>query len=105
MLKPISRKSFSNNQRHGFTLVELLVVIGIIAVLIGVLLPVLGRAREQANQTACMSNLRQVGLVFLMYVNDNKFSLPASSRGSDLFPQDWIQSRPGDDIDKSAIAK
>jgi len=94
-----------NRTRRAFTLVELLVVIGIIAVLIGVLLPVLGRAREQANQAACMSNLRQVTLAFIMYANDNKAALPASSRGSDIFAHDWIQYRPGDDIDKSAIAK
>jgi len=66
--------------RHkGFTLIELLVVIAIIAILAALLLPALAKARQKAQQTACMSGMRQIGFALSMYVDDNNNFYPLAS--------------------------
>jgi len=71
--------------KSGFTLVELLVVIGIIALLISILLPALNAAKERANRVKCGSNLKQIGMGLLLYSNDNK----------NVYPRGKVTVNPG----------
>ena len=72
----------ARHRRGGFTLVELLVVIGIIAVLIAILLPALARSREQAKNVQCLSNLRQMGLAMQQYMTQSKgYLMPVQHSG------------------------
>ncbi len=85
---------------HGFTLVELLVVVAIIALLVSILLPTLGKAKEQTRTVICMSNLRSLGLGFAFYTDENDSWWPAAGGwGGDIrnsgndwheFTWDWI---------------
>ena len=68
--------SSAPRRRCGFTLVELLVVVGIIALLMSILLPALNKARENARQVKCANNMRQIWMACLMYANENKDKLP-----------------------------
>ena len=70
-------------RRSGFTLIELLVVIAIIAILAGILFPVFSKSREQAKKAACMSNMRQIGMALMQYIQDWDETFPMGD------PQAW----------------
>src|SRR4051812_32513710 len=96
------RRMISN--RKAFSLVELLVVIGIISLLVLILLPILGAAREQSRRIQCLANLRQLDTAFLMYAHANKAYLPASSVNSGGYYNDWIFWQTSRRFDECALA-
>jgi len=104
------------SQERAFTLVELLVVIGIIALLVAILLPVLNKARRAAERIACQNNVRQLYTGVMFYCNDNHDWFPSSAHAADgvgyaQYPDDWLYwqktrvNPPGATIDDSPIAK
>lgn len=95
----LSEKRISRRRNKGFgggfTLVELLVVIAIIALLMSILLPALRRAKESAKEISCRSNLRQVGLVIEMYLQENDYKMPKCNDWGSLTPSPPNWSKRG----------
>jgi type II secretory pathway pseudopilin PulG len=83
--------------------VELLVVIGIIALLVAILLPVMQKVRRMAYRTACASNMRQVGMAFLGYAHDYRGSFPLSATVNCPYREDWIHWQSDRDVKQSAL--
>src|SRR5688500_14742174 len=81
-------KNIRPRARRGFTMIELLVVIAIIAIMAGMMLPVLSKAREAGRRVVCMSNLRQVGMGLQMYASDHGERLPALGPSGREWPLD-----------------
>ena len=79
----------SPQPKGAFTLIELLVVIAIIAILAAVLFPVFARAKAAAKQTACLSNLRQIGTTFALYLNDSDDRMPDRRDLKQSLPGGW----------------
>jgi prepilin-type N-terminal cleavage/methylation domain-containing protein/prepilin-type processing-associated H-X9-DG protein len=91
--------------QSGFTLVELLVVVGLVSILIALLMPALSRAREHAWRVACSSNLRQVGAGFIAYAQDSRGRFPAPACCIREQTEDWVYWQPGRDVGESRILR
>jgi prepilin-type processing-associated H-X9-DG protein/prepilin-type N-terminal cleavage/methylation domain-containing protein len=89
--------------RRAFTLIELLAVIGVVALLVGLLLPALSRARESANRTACLSNLRQLGAAMQMYLGASRGAYPRPAQSRVDTPEDWVHFQPWRDVAQGGL--
>lgn len=89
----------------AFSLLELLIVIAVIAILAALLLPAINRAKQRAGAVSCTSNLRQLGLAFSMYLENNNDAFPAPGSAFVYGPQpeDWIWWQLGREVQKSAV--
>jgi prepilin-type N-terminal cleavage/methylation domain-containing protein/prepilin-type processing-associated H-X9-DG protein len=110
----VQNEDRSVDRQKAFTLIELLVVIAIIAVLMAILMPALKRAREQGQRAACLNNLKQLALAWIMYADENDDKVVSSEAGGtwrDQFGDPWVgvtwagnwaqggQLPPGDQIE------
>ena len=95
------RRTFTLRSAQAFTLVELLVVIGIIALLIALLFPAFSKAREMANRSKCLSNLRTIGQATFVYANNNHDRLPngnALDAWDDAEAANWVMKNFADEV-------
>lgn len=79
--------------RCGFTLLELLTAIAIIGILAGILIPVVSTVRKSAQRSACVGNLRQIGVAMQLYARENKNTLPPAKVNSEGWPAGWWQDK------------
>jgi prepilin-type N-terminal cleavage/methylation domain-containing protein/prepilin-type processing-associated H-X9-DG protein len=91
--RALQKRSIAMSKRKGFTLIELLVVIAIIAVLLAILLPAINRVKEQGKRAVCLQHLRQLGIGWIMYADDNDDKLVNGAIGYSNSNQSWGDHR------------